>query len=99
MIALSFSEMDCVVITVVGYDADPVLEGYKTKLRQVTYDAGNNVDGSSIVLPWCDRFEKYDVDRSGLLDPTEFARCTYTHTHTLRGKEIYIRSATMNPAI
>ena len=48
-------------------EADPTLEGYKTSLRQATYDAGNNVDGRSIVLPWCDRFDLYDVDNSGLL--------------------------------
>jgi Ca2+-binding EF-hand superfamily protein len=55
--------------------ADPVLEAYKTKLRGVTYDSGTRTDGSSIKLPWSERFDKYDTDRSGLLNPTEFYRC------------------------
>lgn len=54
--------------------ADPVLETYKRKLRGVTYDSGTRTDGSSIQLPWCDRFDKYDQDRSGLLNATEFRR-------------------------
>eukprot|EP01043_Picozoa_sp_COSAG02_P035779 COSAG02_NODE_2583_length_8481_cov_22.509902_2_plen_1657_part_00 len=54
---------------------DPVLETYKRKLRGVTYDSGTRTDGSSMQLPWCDRFSKYDQDRSGLLNATEFHRC------------------------
>jgi Ca2+-binding EF-hand superfamily protein len=58
-----------------GDQTDPILETYKRKLRGVTYDSGTRTDGRSIQLPWCNRFNKFDTDRSGLLNPTEFRRC------------------------